>query len=91
MQGLKEAGIYVSLIESAQKKLSKDKVLHSNEINSDSTNVVDAAAADGVSSRKVDNKEPRIAVRNVLQAEDTDLSATPPQPPPVIDDIRSYI
>ncbi|KAI3788257.1 hypothetical protein L2E82_01017 [Cichorium intybus] len=84
LKGLREAGVYSSLIASVQANLSKETILSSNEIINNSSE-----AFEGVSSRKY--KEPRIAVRNVLQAEDTDLGAMPPLSPPLMDNIKHYI
>nr|XP_043611395.1 glycosyltransferase-like At2g41451 isoform X2 [Erigeron canadensis] len=84
IQGLREAGVFGSLIESAQTTLSKATLLSSNEIISTSLNTIDAT--EGISSRKVGRKEPHMAVRNVLQAAATDttyLLAVPPLPSPV--------
>ncbi|PWA92792.1 glycosyltransferase family 92 [Artemisia annua] len=88
MQGLNEAGVFGSVIASAQKSLSKDTTLSSNEISNNSSDVDDAVS--GFSSRKIGKREPRVAVRNVLQAADTDLLAMPPLSAPFIDNIQSY-
>ncbi|GKA34816.1 glycosyltransferase-like protein, partial [Tanacetum coccineum] len=87
MQGLKEAGVFGSLIESAQDSLSKDTTLSSNKISNNSSDVDDAVS--GFSSRKIGKREPRVAVRNVLQAADTDLLAMPPLSAPLVDNIQS--
>ncbi|MFS8001970.1 putative Glycosyltransferase family 92 [Helianthus anomalus] len=95
IQGLKEAGVFSSLISSVQTSLSKDTFLSSNEAINNSSNAVDAIS--GVSSRKIGKKQPRMTVRNVLQAteldtdKDTDLSAMPPLPAPVMEKVNSYI
>ncbi|KVG28696.1 hypothetical protein Ccrd_026497 [Cynara cardunculus var. scolymus] len=88
MQGLREAGVYSSLIESVQTSSWRDPFSSSDEIISNSSKAIDAAG--GVSSRKIGNKEPRIGIRSVLQAADIDLSAMPPLSPPVMDDIHRY-
>ncbi|KAI3667366.1 hypothetical protein L6452_42422 [Arctium lappa] len=88
MQGLREAGVYSSLIEFVQTSLAKDPFLSADEIISNSSKGVEAAG--GVSSRKIGNKEPRTGIRNVLRAADVDLSAMPPLSPPVMDDIHRY-
>lgn len=88
IQGLKETGVYSSLIESVQKSLSKDAFLSSNEIISNSSIAVDATA--GV-FRQIGKVDPRIDVRNGSQATNTDLLAMPPLPSPVLDVIDRYI
>ncbi|KAK9069242.1 hypothetical protein SSX86_013358 [Deinandra increscens subsp. villosa] len=98
IQGLRESGVFSSLISSVQTRLSKETSLSTNEINGTS-NAIDATSA--VYSRKIGKKQPRKAVRNVLQAvdtdkytdkaKDTDLMAMPPLPPPVMEKIHSYI
>ena len=88
IQGLKETGVYSSLIESVQKSLSKDAFLSSNEIISNSSIAVDAKA--GV-FRQIGKVDPRIDVRNSSQAIYTDLLAMPPLPSPVLDVIDRYI
>ncbi|XP_071717839.1 glycosyltransferase-like At2g41451 [Rutidosis leptorrhynchoides] len=79
MQGLKEAGVFSSLIESS---LSKDTFLSSNEIIRNSSHF---------SNRKIKN-ESRMARRSLLQAADTrtdsNILAVPPLPPPLIYDIQ---
>ncbi|KAJ0475768.1 putative glycosyltransferase-like KOBITO 1 [Helianthus annuus] len=95
IQGLKEAGVFSSLISSVQTSLSKDTFLSSNEAINYSSNDDDAIS--GVSSRKIGKRQPRMTVRNVLQAtdidtdKDTDLSAMPPLPAPVMEKVDSYI
>nr|GEW20231.1 glycosyltransferase-like At2g41451 [Tanacetum cinerariifolium] len=89
MQGLKEAGVFGSLIESAQNSLSKDTTFSSYEISNNSSDVDDAVSA--FSSRKIGKREPRVAVRNVLQAADTGLLAMPPLSAPLVDNIQSYL
>ncbi|KAI3811728.1 hypothetical protein L1987_21457 [Smallanthus sonchifolius] len=95
IQGLKEAGVFSSLISSVQTSLRKDTFLSSNEVINNSSNAVDAIS--GVSSRKIGKKQPRMTVRNVLQATDThtdidtDLLAVPPLPARVMEQIHSYI
>lgn len=88
IQGLKETGVYSSLIESVQKSLSKDAFLSSNEIISNSSTAVDATA--GV-FRQIGKVDHRIDVRNGSQATSTDLLAMPPLPSPVLDVIDRYI
>ncbi|PWA92790.1 glycosyltransferase family 92 [Artemisia annua] len=88
IQGLKETGVYSSLIESVQKSLSKDSFLSSNEIRSNSSIAVDATAGVFGQIGKVD---PRIDVGNGSQATNTDLLAMPPLPSPVLDVIDRYI
>lgn len=68
MQGLKESGVYSSLIKSILTRLSKDTFMSSNSN----------------SSRKIGKGEPEIAVRNVSQSANTDLLAMPPLPSPGI-------
>ncbi|XP_076958418.1 glycosyltransferase-like At2g41451 [Bidens hawaiensis] len=88
IQGLKEAGVFSSLISDVQTSLYKDALLSSNEVTNNSSN---ADAMSGVTSRKIGKKQPRMTVRNVLQATDTDLQAMPPLPAPVMEKIHSYI
>nr|XP_043609622.1 glycosyltransferase-like At2g41451 [Erigeron canadensis] len=78
MQGLKETGVYSSLIESIHTNLYNATHQSSNEIISNS-------------SRKFGEKEPRMTIRNVLQAVDTDLLAMPPLTSPVMNTIDHYI
>ncbi|CAH1434274.1 unnamed protein product [Lactuca virosa] len=86
MQGLREAGVYASLIASVQTNLSKDTFLSNNEIINNSSK-----GFEGVSSRNIGNEEPRMAARNVLQIDDANLWAVPPLSPPMVDDIDHYI
>ncbi|GJT63327.1 hypothetical protein Tco_1006860 [Tanacetum coccineum] len=88
MQGLKETGVYSSLIQSLQKSLSKDAFLSSNEIISNSLVDVDVTAR---VFRQIDKVDPQIDVRNGSQATNTDLLAMPPLPSPALDVIDYYI
>ncbi|KAL4587466.1 hypothetical protein LXL04_000337 [Taraxacum kok-saghyz] len=86
MQGLKEAGVYASLIASVQANLSHDTLLSTNEIINNSSKGVG-----GVYSRKISNEERRMGARKVLEGADMDLWAIPPLSPPVMDGIDHYI
>ncbi|XP_021975913.1 glycosyltransferase-like At2g41451 [Helianthus annuus] len=95
IQGLKEVGVFSSLISSVQKSLSKDTFSSSNEAINNSSNAIDAMS--GVSSRKNGKKQPRMTFSNVLEAtnisrdKDTNLWAMPPLPAPTMEKIDSYI
>lgn len=84
VQGLRESGIFTSIIESGSKPLSKDKFLSSIE-SSNSTRPDDSAT----SSRKVGKiTDAQATVRKVLQFSDvsTHEAAIPPLPSPGVDD-----
>lgn len=84
VQGLRESGIFTSIIESASKFLSKDKFLSSIE-SSNSTRPHDSIG----SSRKMGKiTESQATVRRVLQFTDaaTNEVAVPPLPAPGADD-----
>lgn len=84
VQGLRESGIFTSIIESGSKPLSKDKFLSSIE-SSNSTRPDDSAT----SSRKVGKiTDAQATVRKVLQFTDvsTHEAAIPPLPSPGVDD-----
>ncbi|KAK1427091.1 hypothetical protein QVD17_15774 [Tagetes erecta] len=98
IQGLKEAGVFSSLISSVQTSLSEDTMVSSNEAINNTSNAADAMP--GLSSRKIGKIQPRMTVRDLLQAADTDtdtntekdndkeLLAMPPLPAP---DMDSYV
>nr|GEZ62684.1 glycosyltransferase-like At2g41451 [Tanacetum cinerariifolium] len=88
IQGLKETGVYSSIIQSVQKSLSKDTFLSSNEIISNSSVAVDVTAR---VFRQIDKVDPQIDVRNGSEATNTDLLAMPPLPSPAPDVIDRYI
>lgn len=85
VQGLRESGVFTSIIESASTPLSKDKFLSSIE-SSNSTRPDDTVT----SSRKVGKvTDSQATVRKVLQFTDaaTHEAAVPPLPSPgVVDD-----
>lgn len=80
IQGLRESGIFSSVIASAQKTLSKEKFLASIQ----SSNSSRAAASESLPSRKVvRSKENQATVRKVLDiGAESHEEAVPPLPPP---------
>ncbi|KAH0726033.1 hypothetical protein KY284_001898 [Solanum tuberosum] len=85
VQGLRESGVFSSIVLSAQESLSKDKFLASFESNSSSK----AAASESLPSRKIGRNQHSQAARRVL-AESGSLfefhdEAVPPRSPPGID------
>ncbi|KAL6981104.1 hypothetical protein U1Q18_022734 [Sarracenia purpurea var. burkii] len=82
IQGLKESGVFSSIIASAPTILSKDKFLASIE----SSNSSRAAASESLPSRKISRrKESYTTSRKALGTIDTE-AAVPPLPPPGMDD-----
>ncbi|KAF5750238.1 hypothetical protein HS088_TW03G00571 [Tripterygium wilfordii] len=88
VQGLRESGVFSSVIESAMATLSKEKFLSSVESNNSSR----AAGSRERSSRKIGDIEfSHATARRVLQTEDSfnaDASAVPPLSPPSADDFQ---
>lgn len=85
VQGLRESGVFTSVISSAQESLSKDKFLASFESNNSSK----AAASESLPSRKIGRHEHSQTARRVLEESDSQLEfheeAVPPRSPPGID------
>ncbi|XP_010264117.1 PREDICTED: glycosyltransferase-like At2g41451 [Nelumbo nucifera] len=86
VQGLRESGIFSSVIASAQTTLSKDKFLSSIE-SSNSSRVMESVA---ISSRKISGgRESQATGRKVLETIDTaHTAAVPPLSPPEMDDFH---
>ncbi|KAA8518080.1 hypothetical protein F0562_015554 [Nyssa sinensis] len=88
VQGLRESGIFSSVIASVQTALSKDKFLSSTE----SSNTSRAIDSGGIYSRKIGkSKESQATARKVLEIAETDSFAIPPLSPPGLDDIHFEI
>lgn len=88
VQGLREAGVFTSVIESASTPLSKDKFLSSIE-SSNSTRHDESI----VSSRKIGKTaESQATARKVLEISDAvaHVAAIPPLPPPGVDDDNTF-
>ncbi|OVA12795.1 hypothetical protein BVC80_1023g5 [Macleaya cordata] len=86
VKGLRESGVFRSVIESAQ-KLSKDKFLSSIE----SRNSSRATSSETLSTRKIGNREEsKATVRKVLEVEHTGYhaAAIPPLSPPGMDNVH---
>ncbi|KAJ8565531.1 hypothetical protein K7X08_008107 [Anisodus acutangulus] len=85
VQGLRESGVFSSIVSSAQESLSKDKFLASFE-NSNSTK---AAASESLPSRKIGRNQHSQAARRVLEESASHFElheeAVPPRPPPGVD------
>lgn len=85
VQGLRESGVFSSIVLSAQESLSKDKFLASFESNSSSK----AAASESLPSRKIGRNQHSQAARRVLAGSGSlfefHVEAVPPQSPPGID------
>lgn len=85
MQGLRESGVFRSVIESAPTTLSRDKFLASIE----SSNSSRASASQSLPSRKMGRSEVSHATnRRVLESTDFAIHevAVSPLPPPGMDD-----
>ncbi|KAL5760352.1 hypothetical protein ACOSP7_018864 [Xanthoceras sorbifolium] len=85
IQGLRQSGVFTSVIASAQTTISKKKFLASI----DSSNSSRAAASQSLPSKKVDrSKEHQATVRRALNIEATEShkAAVPPLSPPGIND-----
>ncbi|GKV41653.1 hypothetical protein SLEP1_g49153 [Rubroshorea leprosula] len=92
IQGLRESGVFVDVIQSAHETMSKDTLLSSVESNNSSK--VDNSKI--VSSRKIGNiEESQATARRILEITDKVFndSAIPPLSPPGMDDsqIEIYI
>lgn len=84
VQGLRETGVFSSVIASAQTTLSKDKV-----VSIESKNSSRKLESGEVSSRKIGtNRESQVIARRVLESTESDIhpSAVPPLSPPGTDD-----
>lgn len=84
VQGLRETGVFSSVIASAQTTLSKDKV-----VSIESKNSSRKLESGEVSSRKIGtNRESQVIARRVLESTESDIhpSAVPPLSPPGADD-----
>ncbi|KAF3669514.1 hypothetical protein FXO37_09001 [Capsicum annuum] len=85
VQGLRESGVFSSIISSAQESLSRDKFLASFE----SSNSSKAAASESLPSRKIGRNQHSQAARRVLEESVTHFEfheeAIPPRPPPGMD------
>ncbi|KAK4379763.1 hypothetical protein RND71_001625 [Anisodus tanguticus] len=85
VQGLRESGVFSSIVSSAQESLSKDKFLASFE----SSNSTKAAASESLPSRKIGRNQHSQAARRVLEESASQfqfhVEAVPPRPPPGID------
>ncbi|KAK3021334.1 hypothetical protein RJ639_047077 [Escallonia herrerae] len=85
IQGLRQSGVFGSVITSAQTSLSKDNFLSSIE-SGNTTSAVDSRV---ISSRKIGNTgEFQSTARKVLEFADADSLAIPPLSPPEMDDIH---
>ncbi|KAF8395760.1 hypothetical protein HHK36_019711 [Tetracentron sinense] len=87
VQGLRESGVFSSVIASAQTALSKDKFLSSVE----STNSSVTIGSKALSSRKIGGgRESQATARKVLETMDTasHAAAIPPLSPPGMDDLH---
>lgn len=86
VQGLRESGVFSSIVSSAQKSISKDKFLASIE----SSNSSKAAASETLPSRKIGKNQHSQATRRVLEESASHFEfyeeAIPPRPPPGIDE-----
>ena len=85
IQGLRESGVFSSIIASAPTTLSKDKFLASI----DSSNSSKAAASESLPSRKIGrSRESHTTARKALEFTDTTLHevAVPPLPAPGMED-----
>ncbi|GFY92172.1 elongation defective 1 protein [Actinidia rufa] len=85
IQGLRESGVFSSIIASAPTTLSKDKFLASI----DSSNSSKAAASESLPSRKIGrSRESHTTARKALEFRDTTLHevAVPPLPAPGMED-----
>ncbi|XP_052170495.1 glycosyltransferase-like At2g41451 [Diospyros lotus] len=88
VQGLRESGIFSSVIAAVQTSLSRDKSLSSTESNNSSV----ATESLGISSRKIGkSRESQATVRKVLEIAESDSSAMPPVSPPGLDDVHINI
>ncbi|KAK8483047.1 hypothetical protein V6N11_039393 [Hibiscus sabdariffa] len=79
IQGLRESGVFSSVVQSAQAILSQDKSSSVESSNSSSNR----PGTD--SSRKIGGEESQATDRRILEMNDN-FSAIPPLPPPVLDD-----
>ncbi|KAK3039636.1 hypothetical protein RJ639_027227 [Escallonia herrerae] len=85
IQGLRQSGVFGSVITSAQTSLSKDNFLSSIE----SGNTTSAVDSQVISSRKIGNTgEFQSSARKVLELADADSLAIPPLSPPEMDNIH---
>ncbi|KAK2651948.1 hypothetical protein Ddye_011804 [Dipteronia dyeriana] len=87
IQGLRESGVFSSVIASAETTLAKDKFLSAVE----SSNTTRAQNTGMISSRKIgDKSKSQATARRVLEFIDdnTYSSAIPPQSPPGLDDLH---
>ncbi|KAK9026555.1 hypothetical protein V6N11_039392 [Hibiscus sabdariffa] len=82
IQGLRESGVFSSVVQSAQAILSQDKSSSVENSNSSSNR----PGTD--SSRKIGGEESQATIRRILEMNDnfSGDSAIPPLPPPVLDD-----
>ena len=89
IRGLRESGVFISVVQSAQTILSKDKFLSSVE--SSNSSRVDKPGI--ISSRKIGVKESQATSRRILEIPDkfSSDSAIPPLSPPVLDDFHIRI
>ncbi|CAA3002807.1 glycosyltransferase-like KOBITO 1 [Olea europaea subsp. europaea] len=82
VEGLRESGVFSSVISSAQGTLSKDKFLASI----DSSNSSSAVASQSHPSRKIGgNRESQATARKTLEMTTFHEAAVPPLSPPIID------
>ncbi|MCD7450151.1 hypothetical protein HAX54_003932 [Datura stramonium] len=85
VQGLRESGVFSSVVSSAQESLSKDKFLASFE----SSNSSKAAASESLPSRKIGRNQHSQAARRILEESASHMElheeAVPPLPSPGID------
>lgn len=82
VQGLRESGVFSSVISSAQGTLSKDKFLASI----DSSNSSSAVASQSHPSRKIGrNQESQATARKTLEMTTFHEAAVPPLSPPIMD------
>ncbi|KAK8980628.1 hypothetical protein V6N11_072943 [Hibiscus sabdariffa] len=86
IQGLRESGVFNSVVQSAQTILSRDKLLSSVE-SSNSSSIIDKHRI--ISSGNIGVKESQATARRILEINDkfSGDSAIPPLSPPVPDDL----
>ncbi|XVE90859.1 hypothetical protein DITRI_Ditri20bG0110100 [Diplodiscus trichospermus] len=89
IQGLRESGVFASVIQSAQMTLSKDKF--SSSVESSNSTKVDKHGK--ISSRKIGVKESQATARRILEITEklSFNSAIPPISPPDLDDFHNRV
>jgi len=86
VQGLRESGVFTSVVAAAHANLSKDEFLSSIESSNTSRSAIESR---GISSRKIGNSgESQATARKVLETADTYSYAVPPLSPPSMYDIH---